>query len=480
MHFQELISNLSHNLQNKSSPAVSGNLMVKDGDFEKLLHQLSIETEGESTGFFKLMRPLILDKFTPIRLKVTDPPQLIEADVLADEGSHPILNNLRESSNLTYAGEHLNVLLTYQALKPPQGDYKAYDTEIAEERSQEFQSLKTEDLISLLKSNSLDSPLISPKGTVANNIGTWQVSAQKAVNQPELEDVLTNQQFIEEAGNFLLKQTTGEKNTAQSRIYSELLLKQQVLASQPEIRMQNPENFQVKEAVPPGNLDINENVSFSKESKNKGSFLFPKKEFFGDFQTVGKDKTSQQPFDVNLFNNTLDKSINKLGSPSLSALQEDVPIKELPDFLQKQIQSRLITNKVDGSQELSIKLKPAELGKLTVQITANNGQVSVKILTENSNVRELVEQNLVQLKHSLSTQGIKCESINVQVGTDSSFNQFMGHQFNPFNHSRQSNKYKNSSFNSDKRNSSEQITEQLRPLGQGGRKQGISKVELFA
>jgi len=79
---------------------------------------------------------------------------------------------------------------------------------------------------------------------------------------------------------------------------------------------------------------------------------------------------------------------------------------------------------------------------MTLQLLAQDGQVSVKILTENSRAREIVEQNLGQLKQTLANQGIKCTSINVSVSTDSSFNQFMGHQHNPFNQAKYSNKGK--------------------------------------
>ena len=160
-----------------------------------------------------------------------------------------------------------------------------------------------------------------------------------------------------------------------------------------------------------------------------------------------QDKDVKQPKSDNTTSSFLSKGSNSHFSLTNGQLFEPViegekskflqePIvspKELPEFIMKQIGERVKFNKLTGSSELNLRLKPAELGKITLQLLAQDGQVSVKILTENVRAREMVEQNLGHLKQNLANQGIKCTSIDVEVGTDTSFNQFMGQNHNPFN-----------------------------------------------
>lgn len=125
-----------------------------------------------------------------------------------------------------------------------------------------------------------------------------------------------------------------------------------------------------------------------------------------------------------------DEGINQINK------EPELTTKELPEFLLKQIKNNFKLDKLTGTSQLSLRLKPEELGKMTVQLFSQDGQVRVKILTENTRAREVIEQNLVHLKQTFTSQGIKCNHIDVQVNTDSSFNQFMGQHYNPFNHAR--------------------------------------------
>jgi len=184
------------------------------------------------------------------------------------------------------------------------------------------------------------------------------------------------------------------------------------------------------------------------EEENKKSFLAEptlfqtKKEF---------PKTDNNNFNRSFSNKEANSSLAVMGKQTFSGLVEDnyLPIprepgvtpKELPEFLLKQINNNIKYNKLTGTTELSLKLKPEELGKVTLKLLAQDGQVNVKIITENTRAREIVEQNLGHLKQTLANQGIKCAGIDVQVNSDSSFQQFMGgNQSNPFNQPRYANK----------------------------------------
>lgn len=145
----------------------------------------------------------------------------------------------------------------------------------------------------------------------------------------------------------------------------------------------------------------------------------------------------EQTFTNSLISTQLFSQVYEDGGISQVIKEPEVTPKELPNFILKQISNNLKFNKLTGSSELSIRLKPEELGKMTLQLLAQEGQVSIKIITESIRAREVIEHNLLHLKQTLANQGIKCTEIEVQVNTDSSFNEFMGQQHHhPFNHSR--------------------------------------------
>ncbi|NLT96256.1 MAG: flagellar hook-length control protein FliK, partial [Clostridia bacterium] len=146
---------------------------------------------------------------------------------------------------------------------------------------------------------------------------------------------------------------------------------------------------------------------------------------------------NNEPIISNLFteNQPIARFFNDTGQNQVVKEPEITP-KELPNFILKQISNNFKFNKLTGTSELSIRLRPEELGKVTLQLLSQDGQLSVKIITENIRSMEIVEQNLAHLKQTLANQGIKCTEIEVQVNTDSTFNQFMGQQQNAFNHTR--------------------------------------------
>ncbi|MGD9135720.1 MAG: flagellar hook-length control protein FliK [Desulfobacterales bacterium] len=73
----------------------------------------------------------------------------------------------------------------------------------------------------------------------------------------------------------------------------------------------------------------------------------------------------------------------------------------------------------NGQHEAKIELKPEYLGHIRMQVTTENHQVTVKILTEFGFVKEMVENNIFQLKADLQQQGLQVDKLEVAVSSDS-------------------------------------------------------------
>lgn len=82
-----------------------------------------------------------------------------------------------------------------------------------------------------------------------------------------------------------------------------------------------------------------------------------------------------------------------------------------------------IINKVslrtNGSQnEVKIRLDPPSLGTLRMNVTTAGDSVRTVIIAENHTVKQIIENNLLQLKDSMQNQGLKVDSFTVMVGGD--------------------------------------------------------------
>lgn len=82
-----------------------------------------------------------------------------------------------------------------------------------------------------------------------------------------------------------------------------------------------------------------------------------------------------------------------------------------------------IINKVSlrtnaSQSEVKIRLDPPSLGTLRMNVTTAGDSVRTVIIAENHTVKQIIENNLLQLKDSMQNQGLKVDSFTVMVGGD--------------------------------------------------------------
>ncbi|UCF85307.1 MAG: flagellar hook-length control protein FliK [Desulfobacteraceae bacterium] len=111
--------------------------------------------------------------------------------------------------------------------------------------------------------------------------------------------------------------------------------------------------------------------------------------------------------------------------------QERIPetmsaAKEM-EFFQKPLQTTVLKQLVEraamdlnnGRTAIKINLKPEYLGYLRMEISTENHQVMVKIMTEIPLVKGIIENNISQLKAALGEHGLKMDDLDVFVAHDS-------------------------------------------------------------
>ncbi len=131
-------------------------------------------------------------------------------------------------------------------------------------------------------------------------------------------------------------------------------------------------------------------------AKNQGPSPSEKASLQGLFQ----HSAQKQNFDKA----SLNKSLNPLDKAALLA----------------QIKGSLKTVIVGNKEALMVKLNPRHLGNISVFLKKEGNKVSLKLLVQNTHVKELVENNFNTLKQELAKEHVKLEQFQIDIEQESS------------------------------------------------------------
>nr|WP_279279094.1 flagellar hook-length control protein FliK [Senegalia massiliensis] len=85
----------------------------------------------------------------------------------------------------------------------------------------------------------------------------------------------------------------------------------------------------------------------------------------------------------------------------------------------EQINSNIKFIDNEGVKIAKISLNPESLGKIMIKLDMDEGNIIGKILVENTDVKNLLENNIDSLKETFSSKGILLKEMNVTVGQES-------------------------------------------------------------
>ncbi|RQD68212.1 MAG: flagellar hook-length control protein FliK [Tindallia sp. MSAO_Bac2] len=101
-------------------------------------------------------------------------------------------------------------------------------------------------------------------------------------------------------------------------------------------------------------------------------------------------------------------------------LAEEVKMEKTE--LHQRVMEDLVTNismiHEKGESRVHMQLIPEHLGKLIIQLTNQDGNMTARIFAETSYARDMIENNFDQLKEALSSKGVNITQLEVFVGKD--------------------------------------------------------------
>lgn len=101
----------------------------------------------------------------------------------------------------------------------------------------------------------------------------------------------------------------------------------------------------------------------------------------------------------------------------------DIPvtdgIKETVDvgtFVVRQVVEKAETLTSENKKEVVMQLKPDSLGKITLRVIHERGEIVARFVAENDQVKSILESNMQMLRDSLQRNGVFVQSLSVSVG----------------------------------------------------------------
>ncbi len=111
--------------------------------------------------------------------------------------------------------------------------------------------------------------------------------------------------------------------------------------------------------------------------------------------------------------NTLNGNTNTTMTQPVATYTATTPAQQISDQMIEYIKM----NVSPGVTEMEIQLQPASLGNINLQLTLRNGAVTAQFIAQNEEVKNAIEQQVVQLKTTLEEQGVKIEAVEVTIAS---------------------------------------------------------------
>ena len=125
---------------------------------------------------------------------------------------------------------------------------------------------------------------------------------------------------------------------------------------------------------------------------------------------------NENPFE-NIFIHNQQIPKENLNQP-VSSEKTQLPLSQKPlaQTVTNQVMMKVKLMAGENKQEMEMHLKPDSLGKLSLKIIHERGEILAKITAENQQVKGILESNMQMLKDALEKSGLTVQSLSVSVG----------------------------------------------------------------
>jgi flagellar hook-length control protein FliK len=139
--------------------------------------------------------------------------------------------------------------------------------------------------------------------------------------------------------------------------------------------------------------------------------------------------SDSQPAWTFLQSNSLTNADSTAGKATLTAqLPAQIPVQQFADQMEKFLVKQFLLTQGNGTSEAKLTLTPEHLGQVDIRLLMHNGQLTAQFMTDNGMARDLLENQMSQLKAALNSQGLQVERLEVVQQSAASSNASFLHQ----------------------------------------------------
>lgn len=242
--------------------------------------------------------------------------------------------------------------------------------------------------------------------------------AAKTLTQDDINSDFQNVKASTEAivSNIDVKNTNASVKQNASELLKKTSLTQDVLDKTNAV----VESVETSNSSSGSNQDLNSHSNNLRNNQNTEDQL-AKLALQDDTQNNSSSLTLENSTQTN-FAGILD-NIQKPQTINQSQIQTQMPTqpsKELSNAdIMEQVNGKLNNLKLkdEGTSKVTIVLKPENLGKINLELVNSKEGLTAQLTTNNSQVKEILDKTIDNLKESLGSQGINVNSVTVKVET---------------------------------------------------------------
>lgn len=149
------------------------------------------------------------------------------------------------------------------------------------------------------------------------------------------------------------------------------------------------------------NTDTNEN----NESENSKT----SNEFQVEFEPTNRSEVVREDI-----NGQTVRQTNVITTQDGTVLQETVKVVDLQNLVSEVTEYVRLTTGNELSK-IEMQINPGNLGKMIVEVSSANGEVTTKIIAQTEAGKEAIESNINQMRTNLEQQGVKVAAVEVTV-----------------------------------------------------------------
>lgn len=276
-----------------------------------------------------------------------------------------------------------------------------------------------------------------------------EILSKMDLNEDELEsqEILLNEENIEETLekdlNYNLKSNENKLNeeSKESKVESKVLKTNENLKLDQNLEKVS-ENGKAKL------LNIEEGFKEENtEDSNKGNkfSVFELEEIQeGLKKEIGEEINPRDRFDLNF--ETQETKVTGIDNFQVED-QEPIDKKQFMEHIVEKVKYDLGNNK----NQIKLTLKPESLGEMIMEVELVKNNLVAKVMVDNQKSKEIIENNLLQLKEGVKDTGLEIKSFEVFVGNNSDFDKQNSSGFNFNNPNKRNKKIKVKSEDQDKK-----------------------------